>query len=56
MRPRDVAFALSLYGTRHEDRLVFRLVHQKNVVDATVAGDVAEAFRAALRELNAHSR
>ncbi|GHB55137.1 hypothetical protein GCM10010347_26310 [Streptomyces cirratus] len=56
VRPRDVAFALSLYGTRHEDRLVFRLVHQKNVVDATVAGDVAEAFRAALRELNAHSR
>ncbi|MGW0737095.1 AMP-binding protein [Streptomyces sp. NPDC002851] len=49
--PRDVAFAVSLYGTRHEDRLVFRLVHQERLVDAATAGRVAEAFRSGLQAL-----
>lgn len=54
--PRDVAFALSLYGTRHEDRMVFRLVHQTDLVDESVARNIAGAFRTSLSELTALSR
>ncbi|MGW7100140.1 AMP-binding protein [Streptomyces sp. NPDC054838] len=54
--PRDAAFALSLYGTRHEDRLVFRLVYQTDLVDESVAASVAREFRTSLDELTALSR
>ncbi|GAB2715873.1 AMP-binding protein [Streptomyces bullii] len=51
--PRDVAFALSLYGARHGERLVFRLQYQRDLVEENVAARVCEEFRAALRELTA---
>ena len=35
--PRDVAFALSLYGARDGDRTVFRLVYQRDLVGEAVA-------------------
>ena len=49
--PRDTAFAVSLYGTRHGDRLVFRLQYQRDLVDRDTAGRLCEQFRAALHEL-----
>ena len=48
--PRDAAFAVSLYGARDGDRLVFRLVYQRELVDEPTARRVAEEFRAALAE------
>ncbi|MFG2466170.1 AMP-binding protein [Streptomyces canus] len=49
--PRDVSFAFSLYGTRHGDRLVFRLQYQRALVAESEAARVCEEFRAGLREL-----
>ncbi|MFF6785539.1 AMP-binding protein [Streptomyces sp. NPDC012510] len=49
--PRDVSFAFSLYGTRHGDRLVFRLQYQRDLVLESEAALVREEFMAALREL-----
>ncbi|MBP5941315.1 hypothetical protein F3K43_39310 [Streptomyces sp. LBUM 1476] len=51
--PRDTAFAVSLYGARDGDRLVFRLEHQEHLVPATTAARLRDAFRAALAELTA---
>ncbi|MEV0899958.1 AMP-binding protein [Actinoplanes sp. NPDC049802] len=51
--PRDTAFAVSLYGARHGDRLVFRLQYQRDLVGPDVADRVCEQFRAGLRELTA---
>ena len=51
--PRDVSFAFSLYGTRHGDRLVFRLQYQRDLVTESEAARVCEEFRAGLRELTA---
>ncbi|MFI7099622.1 AMP-binding protein [Streptomyces sp. NPDC050161] len=48
--PRDTAFAVSLYGTRDGDRLVFRLEHQEHLVPAETAHRVRDAFQAALAE------
>ncbi|MET8976752.1 AMP-binding protein [Streptomyces sp. NPDC004539] len=53
--PRDVAFALSLYGARHGDRLVFRLQYQRDAVPENVAAHVRDEFRTALDELTAPS-
>lgn len=49
--PRDVPFALSLYGARHGDRLVFRLQYQRDLVTHGVAARVGEEFRAGLHDL-----
>jgi hypothetical protein len=46
--PRDVAFAVSLYGARHHDRMVFRLVHQTRVVEYSVAQAIADDVRSSL--------
>ncbi|MFM9442829.1 AMP-binding protein [Streptomyces acidiscabies] len=51
--PRDTAFAVSLYGARDGDRLVFRLEHQEHLVPATTAARLRDAFQAALAELTA---
>ncbi|TDV55032.1 AMP-binding protein [Actinophytocola oryzae] len=48
--PRDAAFAVSLYGARDGDRLVFRLVYQRELVDEPTARRVADEFRLALDE------
>ncbi|MFL6123790.1 condensation domain-containing protein, partial [Actinophytocola sp.] len=48
--PRDAAFALSLHGARDDDRLVFRLVYQRNLVGEATARRVADEFRLALAE------
>lgn len=49
--PRHSPFAVSLYGARHGDRLVFRLVHQTRRVSPGTAGgiarDVADTLQAA---------
>ena len=51
--PRDVAFAVSLYGARHRDRLVFRCQYQRELVGRRIAERVCEHFRSGLRELTA---
>jgi amino acid adenylation domain-containing protein len=48
--PRDTAFALGLYGARDGDRLVLRLVYQRELVDEPTARRVAEEFRLAVDE------
>ncbi|WP_158102477.1 condensation domain-containing protein [Streptomyces africanus] len=51
--PRDTAFAVSLYGARDGDRLVFRLEHQEHLVPARTAGLLRDAFQTALADLTA---
>ncbi|MFM9611969.1 AMP-binding protein [Streptomyces sp. V2] len=51
--PRDTAFAVSLYGARDGDRLVFRLEHQEHLVPAATAARLRDAFQEALAELTA---
>jgi len=48
--PRDAAFAVSLYGARDGDELVFRLVYQRDLVDEPTARRVTEEFQLALAE------
>ncbi|WP_043726220.1 condensation domain-containing protein, partial [Kutzneria sp. 744] len=43
--PRDAAFALALYGARDRDRLAFRLVWQRDVVDEPLAHRLRDAIR-----------
>ncbi|GIJ35945.1 AMP-binding protein [Micromonospora sediminimaris] len=49
--PRDVAFTVSLYGTRHADRLTFRLVYQRERIDAATAARIVAEFQSALKEI-----
>ncbi|GIJ24298.1 AMP-binding protein [Micromonospora lutea] len=49
--PRDVAFTVSLYGSRHTDRLVFRLVYQQERIDAATAARIVAEFQSALSEI-----
>ncbi|MFC4855896.1 amino acid adenylation domain-containing protein [Actinophytocola glycyrrhizae] len=49
--PADVAFALSLYGARDGDRMVYRLVYQRDLVGEAVARRVVEEFRLAIDEV-----
>ncbi|WBB53623.1 AMP-binding protein [Verrucosispora sp. WMMD573] len=51
--PRDVAFTVSLYGTRHADRLTFRLVYQVERIDAATAARIVAEFQSALNEIAA---
>ncbi|MDX3380620.1 AMP-binding protein [Streptomyces niveiscabiei] len=51
--PRDTAFAVSLYGARDGDRLVFRLEHQEHLVPAATAARLRDAFQEALAGLTA---
>ncbi|MFJ8113622.1 AMP-binding protein [Streptomyces sp. NPDC096132] len=46
--PRDVGFALSLYGARDGDRLVFRLVRQRALVAPDTARQICDAFQDSL--------
>lgn len=49
--PHDVAFALSLYGARDGERMVFRLAYQRDLLNEAVARQVCEEFTASLTEL-----
>jgi amino acid adenylation domain-containing protein len=48
--PTDVAFALSLYGARDGDRMVYRLVYQRDLIAESVARQVVDEFVLALDE------